>query len=417
MEDPLLGTTLAERYDIRSHAYDEALGRVYKAFDAQQSRLVHVKVLSPAMANDAAAFQRFGREITASFMVTHPHTVEVLDFGDAEGMLYLVLEYINAHEVSQEVVRGRLDPLRVAAILGQIAGAVGAAHQEGIVHRNLCPDTVLLLENVADGDYAKVRDFGMSKLETNEETGGLTTVNERLGVAAYTAPEQMRRQQPVPQTDLFALGVVLYELLVGRPAFDGADAVEVGQKIITGSYTPLSEVMTGAPELLGQLLDEMLAIDIAERIESADELAEALDELVTEEAQTELARQVLSLLPEAPAPAEPVAAVGTDALVEALADEAEMAAFCGAVAGPKMINLLEGGHTPHLPPDELQAIGFTIAAFPLTLLSSALRAMNESLEVLKTGRPPDTLMDFAELRRLVGFDAYDRDAARYADDG
>jgi len=121
---------------------------------------------------------------------------------------------------------------------------------------------------------------------------------------------------------------------------------------------------------------------------------------------------------EALARAEAFAAAGADIhFIEALADEAEMAAFCGAVDGPKMINLLEGGATPLLPPDQLEATGFAIAAFPLTLLSSALRAMIESLEALRSGRPPDGLMDFAELRRLVGFEAYDRDAAHYADDG
>jgi 2-methylisocitrate lyase-like PEP mutase family enzyme len=120
---------------------------------------------------------------------------------------------------------------------------------------------------------------------------------------------------------------------------------------------------------------------------------------------------------EALARAEAFAAAGADIhFIEALADETEMAAFCEAVDGPKMINLLEGGATPLLPPDELEATGFAIAAYPLTLLSSALRAMIESLEALKSGRPPDGLMGFAELRRLVGFEAYDRDAARYPDD-
>ncbi len=116
--------------------------------------------------------------------------------------------------------------------------------------------------------------------------------------------------------------------------------------------------------------------------------------------------------------AEAFAAAGADIhFIEALADESERAAFCGAVDGPKMINLLEGGATPMLPPEQLEAAGFAIAAFPLTLLSSALRAMTESLEALKSGRPPEGLMDFAELRRLVGFESYDREAARYADGG
>ena len=123
-------------------------------------------------------------------------------------------------------------------------------------------------------------------------------------------------------------------------------------------------------------------------------------------------------LEEALARAEAFAAAGADIhFIEALRDETEMAAFCGAVKGPKMINMLEGGHTPLLPTERLEDLGFAIAAFPLTLLSSALRAMKDSLEVLKSGRPPDGLMDFAELRRLVGFEAYDREAERYADGG
>lgn len=121
---------------------------------------------------------------------------------------------------------------------------------------------------------------------------------------------------------------------------------------------------------------------------------------------------------EALARAEAFAAAGADIhFIEALKDESEMAAFCATVDGPKMINLLEGGDTPILSQDRLEAAGFAIAAYPLTLLSSALRAMTESLEALRSGRPPDRLMDFAELRRLVGFESYDLDAARYADGG
>ena len=123
-------------------------------------------------------------------------------------------------------------------------------------------------------------------------------------------------------------------------------------------------------------------------------------------------------LEEALARAEAFAAAGADIhFIEALADQGEMTAFCDAVAGPKMINLLEGGETPLLPPAELQAMGFAIAAFPLTLLSAAMSAMTASLAALKSGRPPEGLMDFAELRRRVGFEAYDEEAARYADDG
>ena len=121
---------------------------------------------------------------------------------------------------------------------------------------------------------------------------------------------------------------------------------------------------------------------------------------------------------EALARAEAFAAAGADIhFIEALKDESEMKTFCDAVAGPKMVNLLEGGKTPRLPAAELEAIGFALAAYPLTLLSAAIGAMRTSLDALKAGRPAEGLMDFAELRRLVGFESYDREAARYADEG
>ncbi|MDX1576449.1 MAG: isocitrate lyase/PEP mutase family protein [Kiloniellales bacterium] len=165
--------------------------------------------------------------------------------------------------------------------------------------------------------------------------------------------------------------------------------------------------------------------EVVDRAEAVTRIRAAVD---AREALREDGRDILILartdarathgFDEALARAEAFAAAGADIhFIEALADESEMRAFCGAVAGPKMINLLEGGNTPYLPPDELQAIGFAVAAFPLTLLSAALGAMTEGLEALKSGRPPEGLMDFAELRRLVGFEAYDREAARYADEG
>jgi serine/threonine-protein kinase len=263
--DPFVGTSVAGRYEIREHAYDEALGRVYVGWDATEARLVHVKVLSPEFAEDSAKFRRFGREITASFMVTHPHTVEVVDFGDSDGMLYLVLEYLRAHEASKEMVRGPLDPLRVASIVTQVATAIGAAHQEGIVHRNLCPDTILLLDNVDGGDFAKVRDFGMSKLESSEQTGGgLTTANERLGVAAYTAPEYLSTGEYHLKGDLYALGAVAWHMLVGRPPYEG-DIATVLTDAMAGPPPAPSTLRDGVPEWLDKLVIDLMARNPTDR--------------------------------------------------------------------------------------------------------------------------------------------------------
>jgi len=263
--DPFVGTKVADRYEIREHAYDEALGQVYVAWDTTDARLVHVKVLAPEFAEDSAKFRRFGREITASFMVTHPHTVEVLDFGDSDNMLYLVLEYLSAHEVSKELIRGPLEPLRVASIVAQVAAALGAAHQEGIVHRNLCPDTILLLDNVSGGDFAKVRDFGMSKLESAEQTGGgLTTANERLGVAAYTAPEYLSTGEYHLKGDLYALGAVAWHMLTGRPPYEG-DIATVLTDAMAGPPPAPSTQREGVPPWLDALVVDLMARNPTDR--------------------------------------------------------------------------------------------------------------------------------------------------------
>jgi len=263
--DPLLGTTITERYAVRDVAHDEALGRVYTAWDTDDDRLVHIKVLRHEFANDTKKFERFGREITATFMVTHPNTVEVLDFGEDDGRLFLVLEFLVGHDLSSELVRGAIAPERVAHIAAQIAAAIGAAHQEGIVHRNLCPDNILLLDHAVEGDAVKVRDFGLSKLESVEVTeDGLTTGNTRMGVAAYTAPEYLSTGNFHLKGDLYALGALMWHMLVGQPPYEGPiDQVLNG--IMTAPPPPPSENAADVPEWLDQLVVDLLSRDPADR--------------------------------------------------------------------------------------------------------------------------------------------------------
>jgi serine/threonine-protein kinase len=263
--DPLIDATVADRYHVRSFAHDEALGRVYVAFDEQEQQLVHLKVLAHEFANDSRKFERFGREITATFMVTHPNTVEVLDFGEDDGRLYLVLEFLACHELSRDLLRGPMDPLVVASVGAQVAAAIGAAHQEGIVHRNLCPDNVLLLDNAKEGVAVKVRDFGLSKLESAEATeGGLTTANTRLGVAAYTAPEYMQTGNFHLKGDLYALGAILWHMLVGRPPYEGA-IDEVLNAAMAGPPDAPSVHRDDVPDWLDAIVVDLLARDPADR--------------------------------------------------------------------------------------------------------------------------------------------------------
>lgn len=263
--DPFLETTVAQRYEVRAFAHEEAMGRVYTARDTEAQRLVHLKVLGPQVASDARAFRRFGREITASFMVSHPNTVEVLDFGDDAGQLYLVMEYLKAHPLSDELVRGPLEPLRVAALAAQVAAAIGAAHQEAILHRNLCADNVLFLDNAVDGVAIKVRDFGMAKLEGADATeGGLTTANTRLGVAAYTAPEYISTGEFHVKGDLYALGAILWHALVGRPPYEG-NIEQVLQAAMAGPPPAPSTLRDGIPDWLDALVVDLLATSPQDR--------------------------------------------------------------------------------------------------------------------------------------------------------
>jgi len=263
--DPLIDSTVAGRYAVRAFAHDEALGRVYRAWDTHDERLVHLKVLAHEFANDSRKFERFGREITATFMVTHPNTVEVLDFGEDDGRLFLVLEFLVGRELSADLLRGPLEPLRVASIGAQVAAAIGAAHQEGIVHRNLCPDNIFLLDNARSGDAVKVRDFGLSKLESAEATeGGLTTANTRMGVAAYTAPEYMSTGNFHLKGDLYALGAVMWHMLVGRPPFEGP-IDQVLNAVMTSSPPPPSEEQPEVPPWLDELVGDLLAREPGDR--------------------------------------------------------------------------------------------------------------------------------------------------------
>ena len=263
--DPLIGARVAQRYEIRTFAADEALGRLYDAWDTEAARPVHIKVLSPEFAADSSRFRRFGREITSTFMVSHPHTVEVLDFGESDGQLFLVLERLVARPLGRDMARGPLEPTRVAAIVAQAAAAIGAAHQEGIVHRNLCPDTLMLLDHTVGGDIVKVRDFGLSKLEADENTqGGLTTANERLGVAAYTAPEYLKSGDYHMKGDIYALGAVAWHALVGRPPFEG-DVAAVLARAIQAPPARVSTLRADVPDWLDALVADMVAADPNDR--------------------------------------------------------------------------------------------------------------------------------------------------------
>ncbi len=220
----IVGLVLSERFQVQQKIGEEMLGSVFLALDQQTGDTVHVKVLHPHFAANEEKFARFGREITATEMVKHPNTVKVVGWGQHLEMRYLVLEAVAAHGLDVDLEKGPMPPERAAHIAAQIAAAVGAAHQEGIVHRNLSPHNVLLLDNAANGDFVKVRDFGLSKLDSDDaddSNGQLTQVGARVGNTHYMAPEYVEEGKVHPKGDVYAVGALLFHMLTGRPPYEG----------------------------------------------------------------------------------------------------------------------------------------------------------------------------------------------------
>jgi serine/threonine protein kinase len=262
--DTLVGHTVG-RFVIEDIVGEEALGKVYFAKEQPSGRSVTVKVLNPHRSNDFEASGRFQREMVASAtLAEHPNTVQMLDFGEYRGIFhYIVLETIDARSLADELVaKKKLPPERVGAIAFQIASALGAAHPNGIVHRNLRPENVLLLNN-AKGDFVKVRDFGMARVDDGSGPQ-LTTAGERVGTVAYMAPEYIEAAEVTSKADLYALGCLMFEMAVGHPPYQGKKA-DVMELHVEGEIPPVE----GAPAWLAALVTDLLAKDPAARPASA----------------------------------------------------------------------------------------------------------------------------------------------------
>jgi len=257
----LLGLTLSERFLVQEKVGEELLGSVYLATDQQTGDTVHVKVLHPHLATNKEKFARFGREITATEMVKHPNTVKVVGWGQHLEMRYLVLEHVLARPLAEELEKGPMPPHRAAHIAAQVAAAVGAAHQEGIVHRNLSLHNVLLLDNAASGDFVKVRDFGLSKLDTTDADDNathLTQAGARVGNTHYMAPEYIEANKVHPKGDVYAVGGLLYHMLTGSPPYEGRAGDVLASHVDSPVPSP-SEARPGLPPWCDELVHQMMA--------------------------------------------------------------------------------------------------------------------------------------------------------------
>ncbi|MEX2274019.1 MAG: protein kinase [Actinomycetota bacterium] len=248
---------LGGRYFLSERIGSGGMGEVFRARDAVLDREVAVKLMHGGLAADPGFVARFRREAQAAASLHHPSVVDVYDWGDEQGTPYMVMELVRGVSLREALsVAGRLDPGRAAAILEQILVALERAHVSGIVHLDLKPENVLL---AADGTV-KVADFGLARA-TDAGTVGTQTL---IGTAQYLAPERIRGAAPYPAADLYAVGIVAWELLVGRAPFEGPTVFAVAQRHLTASVVAPSTV-PGVSDALDVWVGRLMAKDPASR--------------------------------------------------------------------------------------------------------------------------------------------------------
>ncbi len=267
------GSVVDNRYDVERPLGSGGMGEVYLAHDMTLGRDVALKLLRSQFAKDRESAERFKREATSAARLSHPNIVQVYDRGDAkDGTSYIAMEYVPGGTLKDRITQdGPLDS-RVAASFGyQVAEALGAAHAKGVVHRDIKPQNVLI---TASGE-AKVADFGIARA-LSAATDSQTKTGTVMGTAGYMSPEQALGEPATPKSDLYSLGIVLYEAITGKLPFTAENPIAVSMKHVNERPRPPQQLNPDVPDGMNAIVLKLLAKDPEDRYANADELAEDL---------------------------------------------------------------------------------------------------------------------------------------------
>jgi len=301
------GTRLG-RYEIRSKIGEGGMGEVYLAQDTKLDRTVAIKVLPADLANDQSRMRRFTQEARTASSLSHPNVAHIYEIEEIEGMHFIAMEYIEGETLREKLARAPLDLHEILEISIQIAAALSAAHAAAITHRDIKPDNVMLRH---DG-YVKVLDFGLAKLSEPPAVAGGPNIDAEaltrakiktdpgtvMGTVGYMSPEQARGQPVDPRTDIWSLGVVIFQMITGHLPFEGSSNSDVIAAILGKEPPPLARYAREVPEALEWIVTKALVKDRDERYQSAKELSVDLRRIKQRlDAQAEIQR---SSSPESP---------------------------------------------------------------------------------------------------------------------
>ena len=279
---------LGDRYQLLDPIGKGGMATIYRGRDTQIDRVVAIKVLEDAYSTDPKFVARFQREAKAASVLQHPNIVQVYDYGQTDGNYYIVMELVEGTDLRRYLrSRGVLDVDRAVIIAHDVALGLGAAHRRRIVHRDVKPQNVL----IGRGGSIKLTDFGIASVYKDISVERLTTTGMTLGTVQYYAPEQAQGEIVTPAADVYALGIVMYEMLTGHPPFDGDSLVAVAMQHIANPPIPPSQLNPQVPAALEEIILRCLEKVPERRFRDGSQLARALESLGDSELGEVIGRQ------------------------------------------------------------------------------------------------------------------------------
>lgn len=267
-----LGRVLGHRYEILQMLGEGGMGTVYKARDREVDRLIALKVIRPELAQNADALHRFKQELVLARQITHRNVIRIFDLGEADGLKFITMEFIDGRDLKSLIrEKGKFTPEEAEQIVVQVCRALEVSHAEGVIHRDLKPQNIMVDEQ----GKVSVMDFGIAR--SMEVSGGMTQTGALVGTPEYMSPEQAQGQHLDARSDLFSLGIIFYELLTGNSPYKADTAMATLWKRTHEAAHPPIELEPAIPRAVSDMVVKCLEIDRGRRYQSVAEFAKDLD--------------------------------------------------------------------------------------------------------------------------------------------